>query len=413
MDNPWQIAQKQFDVTAEMIGLEDWLRRLLREPKKVIVVSVPVRMDNGNVKVFEGYRVQHSTARGPAKGGIRYHPDANLDEVKALSMWMTWKCAVVDIPFGGGKGGIRCDFKSMSHGELERMTRRYTLEIAGIIGPTKDIPAPDVGTDSQIMAWIMDTYSAVTGNYIPAVVTGKPLQIGGSEGRKEATGKGVYFTILSYFKHKKQSIKGKKVVIQGFGNAGKYAALLLEKDGFTIIGISDSTGAIYNPKGIKINKLIETKERTKSVVDYKDAEKISGSGIFEIETDVLIPAALESVINVENADKIHAKVICEAANGPVTTEADSILKDRKITVIPDILANAGGVIVSYFEWVQNLQGYYWTKEEVDTRLKFLMEKAFNKVIHTAEERNVSLRTAALMIAVDRVALATKLRGIYS
>ncbi|HPP66810.1 MAG TPA: Glu/Leu/Phe/Val dehydrogenase, partial [bacterium] len=309
MNNPWQEAQKQFDNAAETLGLEDWLCLLLREPERVVIVSVPLFLDDGRFVVFEGYRSQHNRFRGPAKGGIRYHENVTIDEVKALSMWMTWKCAVMNIPFGGGKGGIKCNPKNLSSSEIERMTRRYISEIACIIGPGKDVPAPDVNTNAQTMAWIMDTYSTLSGDYSPAVVTGKPIEIGGSEGRNQATGRGVYFTILNYYKHTKQSISNKKIVIQGFGNAGQHAALLLEKEGFDIIGISDSTGTIYNPNGIDIENLIHVKNKTKSIVNYQDAEKLSNNELLEIKTDILIPAALESTITIENADKIQANLI--------------------------------------------------------------------------------------------------------
>ncbi|MCM8789381.1 MAG: Glu/Leu/Phe/Val dehydrogenase, partial [Candidatus Omnitrophica bacterium] len=302
IENPWETAQKQFDKSAEILGLEDWLRLKLREPKRVTIVSIPVKMDNDELKVFTGYRCQHNTARGPAKGGIRYHQDVTLEQIKALSMWMTWKCAVMNIPFGGGKGGVRCDPKIMSAAEIERLTRRYTAEIFDIIGPEKDIPAPDVNTDGQVMAWIMDTYSVLSGRNVPGVVTGKPLDIGGSEGRDAATGRGVYYTLLNYFRHKKQSINGKSVIIQGFGNAGRYAAILLESIGFKIAGVSDSKGAIYSQKGIDVKELIKVKMESSSVVNYKEAEKISGEEVIYKEADVLIPAALESAITNDNAD---------------------------------------------------------------------------------------------------------------
>ncbi|MCM8825522.1 MAG: Glu/Leu/Phe/Val dehydrogenase [Candidatus Omnitrophica bacterium] len=412
MENPWKIAQQQFDRSAEILGLEEWLKLKLREPRRVIIVSVPVKMDDGTLKVFTGYRSQHNTARGPAKGGIRYHQDVTLDEVKALSMWMTWKCAVLNLPYGGGKGGIRCNPKTMSTGEIERLTRRYTSEIFDIIGPDKDIPAPDVNTDGQVMAWIMDTYSVLSGRNVPGVVTGKPLDLGGSEGRDAATGRGVYYTLLNYFRHKKQSINGKTVIIQGFGNAGRYAAMLLENIGFKIVGVSDSKGAIYNPDGVNIKQLTQIKIETSSVVNYKEAEKISGEEILYKEADVLIPAALESAITYANADRIRAKIICEAANGPVTNEADKILQQKGITVIPDILASAGGVVVSYFEWLQNMQSYYWTEQQVNEKLELMMKKAFDNVITLAEEKNITLRESALMIAIKRVAEASRIKGLY-
>ncbi len=412
MENPWEIAQQQFDSAAKILGLEEWLRLKLREPRRVIIVSVPVRMDDGSLKVFTGYRSQHNTARGPAKGGIRYHQDVTLEEVKALSMWMTWKCAVMNVPFGGGKGGIRCNPKTMSVSEIERLTRRYTTEIFDIIGPEKDIPAPDVNTDAQVMAWIMDTYSVLSGKNIPGVVTGKPLGIGGSAGRNEATGMGVYLTLLNYFRYKKEPLDGKTVIVQGFGNAGKYAALLLEKDGCKITGVSDSKGAIYNPKGIDVKKLIRIKTETKSVINYKNAEIIPSEEILCQEADVLIPAALESVITGGNASRVKAKLICEAANGPVTNEADAILKDRCIVVIPDILANAGGVTVSYFEWLQNMQSYYWTESMVNEKLELMMKNAFDNVMSVSEQKKVTLRESALMVAITRVAESSRLKGLY-
>ncbi len=377
-----------------------------------MIVSVPVRMDNGSLKVFTGYRSQHNTARGPAKGGIRYHPDVTLDEVKALSMWMTWKCAVLNLPFGGGKGGIKCDPKKMSSGEIERMTRRYTAEVYDIIGPEKDIPALDVNTDAQVMAWIMDTYSVFSGRNIPGVVTGKPLGIGGSAGRNEATGRGVYLTLLNYLKYKNESIDGKTVIIQGFGNAGKYAGLFLQRDGFKITAVCDSKGGIYNPSGIDMERLIKIKDETGSVVNYKDAEKVSSEDILFQDGDILIPAALESAITKENATKIKAKIICEAANGPVTNEADLVLKEMGIVVIPDILANAGGVTVSYFEWLQNMQSYYWSEKQVDEKLETMMKDAFENVMAIAETKNVTLRQAALMLGIGRVAESSRLKGLY-
>lgn len=412
MENPWEIAQHQFDNAAEKLELEEWLRLKLREPRRVIIVSVPVKMDDGSLRVFTGYRSQHNTARGPAKGGIRYHQDVTLDEVKALSMWMTWKCAVVNVPFGGGKGGIRCNPKKMSAGEIERMTRRYTAEIFDIIGSEKDIPAPDVNTDAQVMAWIMDTYSVLSGRNIPGVVTGKPLGIGGSAGRDEATGRGVYYTLLNYFRHKNEPVADKTVIIQGFGNAGQHAARLLERDGFKITGVSDSTGAIYNPNGLNIKKLFEIKTKTKKVINYKEAEKIDGEEILFMKADILIPSALESVITKDNASKIRASVICEAANGPVTIEADNILQEKGIIVIPDILANAGGVTVSYFEWLQNMQSYYWTYEQVNERLETVMNSAFDRVMRLSETKKITLRDAALMVAIERVAESSRLKGLY-
>ena len=406
--NVWEMAQKQLDEVAEFMGLEEWIWKKLRECRR----SIPVIMDDGSAMVLEGYRVQHNITRGPAKGGIRYHPDVTLEEVKALAMWMTWKCAVMNLPFGGGKGGIRCNPKQMSKKEIERMTRRYISELVEVIGPEKDIPAPDVYTDPQVMAWIMDTYSVDKGYSCPAVVTGKPVSLGGSLGRNEATGRGVYFSVLNALEYLGLSPKDIKVVVQGFGNAGSVVARLLYDEGCKVIGVSDSKGGIFNPDGIDIYKLIEVKKETGSVVNYKEGDKITNEELLTLQTDVLIPAALERQITEENADKIKAKIIAEAANGPTTPEADKILEDKGVFIIPDILANAGGVTVSYFEWVQGLQQYFWSEKEVNLKLKEMMEKAFRDVIKVREKEKVGMRMAAYVVGVGRVAEATRLRGLY-
>lgn len=410
--NPFEIAKQQFEVAANYLKLPSDFREILKTPKRQLVVSVPVRMDHGRYEVFEGYRVQHNIARGPAKGGIRYHPDVTLDEVKALASWMTWKCAVVDIPFGGGKGGIRCNPKEMSLNELERMTRRYTSEISDIIGPMRDIPAPDVNTNAQTMAWIMDTYSMHKGYTVLEVVTGKPLSVGGSLGRNEATARGCQFIIQEACHDLGINLKGAKVVVQGYGNAGSIAADLLHKDGAKIIAVSDSKGGILNQDGLKPNKVFAYKEQTGSVVGFSDSDSISNDKLLESDCDILVPAALENVITADNAQRIKAKIIAEAANGPTTPAADKILDQNGILVIPDILANAGGVTVSYFEWVQGLDHHFWTEVEVNRKLKDKMKKAFMDVAHSKKGYAVDMRTAAYILAVGRVAEATKVRGIY-
>ncbi|MCD5390608.1 Glu/Leu/Phe/Val dehydrogenase [candidate division NPL-UPA2 bacterium] len=410
--NPYQIALKQLEEVAEKIDLDSGMHEILKHPKRELTVSIPVKMDDGKIKVFTGYRVQHNVTRGPAKGGIRYHPQVTLDEVKALAMWMTWKCAVVGIPYGGAKGGVVCDPKKMSSGELERLTRRYTSEIIIIIGPECDIPAPDVYTNPQIMAWIMDTYSTNRGHSVPGVVTGKPLAIGGSEGREEATARGCVYTIENAAKHLEIDMREATVVVQGYGNAGSVAAKLLHQEGCKIIAVSDSQGGAYNPKGIDSLKILDYKRKTGSVKAYKEAEFISNKELLELECDILVPAALESQITKENADRIKAKIIAEAANGPITPEADKVLSEKEIFIIPDILANAGGVTVSYFEWVQGLQAYFWSEREVNLKLRDIMSKAFNNVLRLSLEKKVDMRTAALMLAVSRVAEATRIRGLY-
>jgi len=410
--NPFEIAQKQFDTAADHLKLESWLRDVLRRPKRQLIVSVPTKMDDGSIRVFEGYRVQHNLARGPAKGGIRYHPNVTLDEVKALASWMTWKCATVNIPFGGGKGGIICDPKKMSLHELEGMTRRYASPISVIIGPERDIPAPDVYTNAQTMAWIMDTYSMTVGSTQLGVVTGKPLQIGGSQGRSEATARGCQFVVREACREKKVALKGARVAVQGFGNAGSVAARLLSEDGASIIAVSDSSGGIVNTRGLDIKKVQAHKDETGSLRGYREAEPISNEKLLELECEVLVPAALENQITVENAPRIRAKIVAEAANGPTTPGADEILSKNGVFLIPDILANAGGVTVSYFEWVQSLQAFFWEEAQVNHHLEKVMTRAFSEVLTIARKFNVHMRTAAYILAVGRVAEATRIRGIY-
>ncbi len=410
--NPWQHALQQLDEVAQRIDLEPWIHKKLRHPRRELIVSIPVRMDDGSVEVFTGYRVQHNITPGPAKGGIRYHPDVTLDEMRALAMWMTWKCAVVGFPYGGAKGGVACEPTKLSQQELERLTRRYTSEILLMIGPEKDIPAPDINTNSQIMAWIMDTYSVDRGYSVPGVVTGKPVVLGGSLGREGATGKGVFFTLLNTLKHLDQSIEEKKVVIQGFGKVGSVVAKLVHQEGAKIIAISDVYGGIYNRGGIDSKKVELHVAETGSVVGYKDADSITNEELFRLDCDILIPAATEEQITEENAPQIKASIIVEAANGPTSPPADRILKSRKIFVVPDILANAGGVTVSYFEWVQGMQGYFWSEREVNLKLRDIMTRAFHRVLEVSLREKVNMRTAALMVAVRRVAEATRLRGLY-
>jgi len=410
--NPFEIAQAQFDTAADYLMLDEGLRTILKTPKRQLIVSIPVRMDDGHIKVFEGYRVQHNLSRGPAKGGIRYHPGVTLDEVKALASWMTWKCATVNIPYGGGKGGVRVDPKQLSLGELERLTRRYATEIAPIIGPDRDIPAPDVYTTPQTMAWFMDTISMFHGHTELGVVTGKPLSLGGSKGRHEATARGCQYTTRAACAVKRISLKGAKVAVQGFGNAGSIAARLLHEDGATVIAASDSKGGIYNEHGIDPEVALRHKEETGSLVGFKGCDAISNQELLELRCDVLVPAALENTITLENADHIRAKIVAEAANGPTTPGADQILREKGIFVIPDILCNAGGVTVSYFEWVQDLYGFFWTEHEVNNYLERTMNSAFKDVHAASEKYRVDMRTGAYITAVARVAEATKVRGIF-
>jgi glutamate dehydrogenase (NAD(P)+) len=410
--NPFRIAQIQFDMAAEFLKLDPSLRQILRTPKRVLEVSIPTKMDNGQVKVLTGYRVQHNVARGPGKGGIRYHPNVTPDEVKALAAWMTWKTAAVNVPLGGAKGGVVCDPKRMSKGELERMTRRYASEILPIIGPDQDMPAPDVYTDAQTMAWIMDTYAMTVGHAAPAVVTGKPLCLGGSAGRDEATGQGLLYVVEEACKLKKIALRGASVAIQGFGNAGATAARLFADKKAKIIAISDSRGGVTNPRGIDPIKAMRYKERSGTVVGMPGASRISNDDLLTMKCDILIPAALENVITLQNADQLKARIVAEAANGPTTPHADEVLARRGITVLPDILANAGGVTVSYFEWVQNLQGVIWELDEVRARLQKIMVRAFHEMVDTMRKHHVPPRAGAMILAVGRVAEATLVRGLF-
>jgi glutamate dehydrogenase (NAD(P)+) len=411
-ENPFEIAQQQLHQVADTFKIDPNLISVLKECKKSVAVSVPVVMDDGTVHAFEGYRVTHNIARGPSKGGIRYHPDVTLDEVKSLAMWMTWKCALMNIPFGGAKGGIACNPKKLSENELQKMTRRYTSEIINEIGPEKDIPAPDVGTDGRVMAWIFDTYSMNKGHSVLGVVTGKPLNIGGSLGRLEATARGALYIIREAVRKQGSTIGGQRVVVEGFGNVGMYLARFLAQEGATVIAVSDSSGGVFNPKGIDVETAIAHKQETGSLTGLKDSERITDEELLLLDCDVLAPCALEQVITSENADKIKAKIVCEGANGPTTPAADEILEDRGVLVLPDVLANAGGVVVSYFEWVQGLQEYFWKEDEVNARLNDISTRAFNETWATRESRGTSMRMAAYGLAVNRVAEATTTRGLY-
>ncbi len=410
--NPFTIAMHQFDKAADKMGLEPEFREVLRCPRRALTLSLPVRMDDGSIRVFEGYRVQHNNSRGPCKGGIRYHPEVSLDEVKALASWMTWKCATVNIPFGGAKGGIICDPKHLSRGELERLTRRYAYEISPFIGPDRDIPAPDVYTDPQVMAWIMDTYSMTQGHSIPGVVTGKPTFLGGSQGRNEATGRGCVFVIKAACAKLGVEMTHATAVIQGFGNAGSVAARLLAQEGVTIIAVSDSKGGIVNRKGLAVDALLAHKAKTGSVCAFSGARPVNSDALLELPCDILVPAALENQLTVANADHVHARIVAEAANGPTTPAADTILHRRGVMVLPDILANAGGVTVSYFEWVQDLQELFWEEDEVNRRLEKVMNRAFDDVYNSATKHKVDMRTGAYIAAIERVATATKVRGLW-
>ena len=410
--NAWHVAQQQFDLAADRLNLEPGLRRVLREPRRELTVHFPVHMDDGSVQVFTGYRVQHNLGRGPAKGGIRYHQDVSIDEVKALAMWMTWKCAVVGIPYGGGKGGVIVDPKKLSQKELEGLSRRFFTEIEVLIGPQSDIPAPDVNTTPQVMAWFMDTYSMHVGYTVPGVVTGKPISLGGSEGRNEATARGCVYTVVEAARHLGLDLKTAKVAVQGFGNAGNIAAQLMVEEGSTVVAVSDSQGGIRNMAGLDIARVLSWKAEHGTVCGFPGAEDVTNAEVLETECDVLIPAALENQITVQNADKIKAKIVAEAANGPTTPAADAILYERGIFLIPDILCNAGGVTVSYFEWVQDLNRDHWTEVEVNAKLKIIMVKAFSEVLATSIREQVNMRTAAYLEAVQRVADATALRGLY-
>ncbi|NPV52886.1 MAG: Glu/Leu/Phe/Val dehydrogenase [Firmicutes bacterium] len=410
--DPFEIAQYQYDSVVEKMDIDDGIKEVMRYPERVLYVSFPVKMDDGSIRVFHGFRAQHSTARGPAKGGIRFHPDVTIEEVKALAMWMTWKCATVGIPFGGGKGGVICNPKEMSAGELERLTRRFTTELSAIIGPTRDIPAPDVYTNAQTMAWIMDTYSMHMGEPVPAVVTGKPLAIGGSAGRNEATARGVLFVVREACRQLDTPLAGIRVAIQGFGNAGSMAAKFFFEEGCRVVAVSDSKGGIFNANGLDIPKVMVHKERAGTVLGAEGGEEISNEALLELDCDILIPAALENQLTGENAPRVKARIIAEAANGPTAPEADRILFERGVTVIPDILANAGGVTVSYFEWVQNLQASYWPEDKVNKRLELIMTRSFKDVFDVARQQGVPMREAAYMVAIKRVTEAIKVRGIY-
>ena len=410
--NPWKVAQQQFDLAADKLDLDPGLRHVLRECRRELTVHFPVKMDDGNVQVMTGYRVQHNLGRGPAKGGIRYHQDVSLDEVKALAMWMTWKCAVVDLPYGGGKGGVVIDPKKLSQHEVERLTRRFATEISVLIGPERDIPAPDVNTNAQTMAWIMDTYSMHVGYTVPGVVTGKPISLDGSEGRNEATARGAVYTIVEAARHLGMDLGRATVAVQGFGNAGSIAAQLIVPEGATVVAVSDSSGGIHNAAGLDVERVIAWKKEHGTVVGFPGASGITNAELLEIPCDVLIPAALENQITPGNAGRIKARIIAEAANGPTTPEADDILHERGVFIIPDILCNAGGVTVSYFEWVQDLNRDHWSEAVVNAKLKEIMVKAFGEVLRLATTNDVNNRVGAYLLAVDRVASATALRGLY-
>ncbi|MGI8478198.1 MAG: Glu/Leu/Phe/Val family dehydrogenase [Thermomicrobiales bacterium] len=408
----YEVAVEQFGIAAEVLGLEDSMRRILSHCQRELTVSFPVEMDDGSVEVYTGHRVQHNTGPGPTKGGIRYHQSVTVAEVKALAMWMTWKCAVVGLPFGGAKGGVTVNPKLLSMNELQNLTRRFTAEISMMIGPNKDIPAPDVNTNPQVMAWLMDTYSMNVGYSVPGVTTGKPIVLGGSEGRSEATGRGCVFAIQEAAKVRSLDLGAAKTVVQGFGNAGSVAARLMADLGSAVVAVSDSRGGIHDPRGLDLQAVTAFKERTGSVVGFPEAEAVTNAELLELPCDILIPAAMENQLDRHNAGKVNASIIAEAANGPTSPEADAIFEDRGIFLLPDIFANAGGVTVSYFEWVQALQAFAWTEEDVNRRLQQVMTKSFDAVYSTAKKHRVHLRTAALVKAIGRVADFTRVRGIY-
>jgi glutamate dehydrogenase (NAD(P)+) len=411
--NPWQSAMKVFDLAADILQLDEGLRNRAKFPERELTVNFPVKLRDGRIQIFTGHRVQHNTARGPAKGGIRYHPGVTLDEVKALASWMTWKCAVVGIPFGGGKGGVKCNPKEMNMDELEHMTRRYASELTGFIGPERDIPAPDVYTTPQTMAWIMDTYSMHKGYSVPGVVTGKPLSIGGSKGRNEATGRGCVYTIAEAAKHLNLKLNGATAVVQGFGNAGSVAAKLLAAEhGTKIIAVSDSTGGAYNKNGLDMLALLAYKEKTGKVKGFPGSEDIGNDDLLALKCDVLLPAALENAITDKIAPKVNTRIVAEAANGPTTPEADRILYEKEVFMLPDILANAGGVTVSYFEWVQDNYSFFWKEKDVNDNLREVMVTSFAEVLQTAQKHKIDMRRAAYVLAVERVAEAIRVRGIY-
>jgi glutamate dehydrogenase (NAD(P)+) len=412
-DNPFEAVMQRFDDAAELLALDEGIYRILRHPEKQIITSIPVAMDNGEVEVFTGYRVLYNTSRGPAKGGIRFDLGVTLDEVTALAAWMTWKCAVVDIPFGGAKGGVVCEPFRMSMSELERLTRRYTASILEVLGPESDVPAPDVNTNEQVMAWIMDTYSMHKRHTVTAVVTGKPIAMGGSLGRREATGRGVKIVVKEALRELGLPLNGTKIAVQGFGNVGSVAARLLEAEGLTVVAISDKSGGVYNPNGIYVSDALEWIRENRFLAGFPNGDAITNEELLEVDCDVLAPCALENVITRRNAGNIRAKIIAEGANGPTTAFADGILDEKGVFVIPDILANAGGVTVSYFEWVQNREGYYWREDTVIERLREVMIRAFHIVHQYSKQHNVNMRTAAYMLSIDRVASVHRLRGIYA
>ena len=411
--NPWEAQAARFDLAAQKLNLDEGLWKVLRYPTREIILHIPVQMDNGQLEVFTGFRVQHSIARGPAKGGIRYAPDVTLDEVRALASWMTWKCAVVNIPFGGAKGGVICDPHKMSMGELERMTRRYTAELVEFIGPEKDVPAPDVNTNEQIMAWMMDTYSMHMRQTVTAVVTGKPLNIGGSRGRREATGRGIMMVCEKAINKLGLIREQTRVIVQGFGNVGSNAARLMAEAGYKIIGIAEVDGGLYNPNGIDMESLWEYRQRNGTIHGFPGAEKHDPAGLLITDCEILIPAATENQITSRNADRVKCKILAEGANGPTTAAADEILGEKKVFIIPDILCNAGGVTTSYFEWVQDRQGYFWKESVVNEQLEHIMITAFDDVVRYSETHNVNNRIAAYMLAIDRVAYTLRQRGIYA
>jgi glutamate dehydrogenase (NAD(P)+) len=411
--NPWEAQNARFDFAARKLNLDEGLWKVLRSPSREVIVHFPVALDNGMIDMFTGFRVQHSMARGPCKGGIRYAPDVTLDEVRALASWMTWKCAVVNIPFGGAKGGIICDPKSMSRGELERMTRRYTSEIIEFIGPEKDVPAPDVNTNEQTMAWIMDTYSMHMRQTVTSVVTGKPLNIGGSQGRIEATGRGVMVACDESLRYLNMAVDGCRVIIQGFGNVGSNAARLMQERGYKIIGIAERDGGLFNAAGIDIHQVLEYKYRNNTILGFRNAEAVPSEELLVSDCEILIPAATENVITSRNAERVKARIVVEGANGPTTAVADEILSSKRVFIVPDILANAGGVTASYFEWVQDRQGYFWKESVVNEQLEEILRNSFDDVVRYAEAHDVNNRIAAYMLAIDRVAFTIKQRGIYA
>ena len=412
-ENPFEAMMSRFDRAADLLDLEPGLYKVLRKPEKQIIVACPTMMDNGEIEVFTGIRVLYNTSRGPAKGGIRFDMNVTLDEVTALAAWMTWKCAVVNVPFGGAKGGVICDPLRMSAGELERLTRRYTAGIINTLGPDSDVPAPDVNTNERVMAWIMDTYSMHKNHTVTAVVTGKPVEMGGSLGRREATGRGCMFVTKEALAHLGMTVKGTTVAVQGFGNVGSITAQLLTREGCKIVAVSDRTGGVHNPAGLDVDDVINLVKHHKTLEGYAKGDAITNEELLMLDVDVLVPAALENVITTKNAAKVRAKIICEGANGPTTAGADAILEEKGVFVIPDILANAGGVTVSYFEWVQDRHGYFWEEHEVNYRLEAKMCQAFDAVLATAQKYNVDMRVAAYIVAINRVATVTKLRGMYA